>query len=138
MIALNSARRALVLLSGGIDSTSCIVYYKEREFGLSALFVDYGQASAVDPREEFAFACLHSSGKSLHYPTLAGRPRAEYELLTRIEQGTTTFRPSPGLIARSPTRSSCSSAAPARLGTVARRTHHARRGGPVMLAGPVT
>jgi 7-cyano-7-deazaguanine synthase len=33
----------LVLASGGIDSTACLSYYRERGQPLAALFVDYGQ-----------------------------------------------------------------------------------------------
>jgi 7-cyano-7-deazaguanine synthase len=40
------ARKALVLLSGGIDSMACVAYYKAREFEVSALHLTYGQAAA--------------------------------------------------------------------------------------------
>jgi 7-cyano-7-deazaguanine synthase len=38
--------RATVLLSGGIDSTTCLAYYCHEGFRVDALFVDYGQVAA--------------------------------------------------------------------------------------------
>lgn len=35
----------LVLHSGGIDSTACLRFYTEQSFVVSAMFIDYGQAS---------------------------------------------------------------------------------------------
>ncbi|MEO8398272.1 MAG: 7-cyano-7-deazaguanine synthase [Ignavibacteriaceae bacterium] len=35
----------LVLASGGIDSTACINFYKNLQFEIEALFIDYGQLS---------------------------------------------------------------------------------------------
>jgi len=37
-----TARKVLVLASGGIDSTACLFYYKELGHEIEALFVDYG------------------------------------------------------------------------------------------------
>lgn len=37
---------ALILLSGGIDSTACVNFYKEIGVGLCGLFIDYGQPAA--------------------------------------------------------------------------------------------
>src|SRR4030088_2213000 len=34
-----------VLFSGGIDSTSCIRFFSDRDYDVRALFVDYGQAA---------------------------------------------------------------------------------------------
>lgn len=36
---------ALILASGGIDSTACINFYKKLEFEIELLFIDYGQLS---------------------------------------------------------------------------------------------
>lgn len=36
----------LVLLSGGIDSTACLDFYLSQNANVTALFLDYGQASA--------------------------------------------------------------------------------------------
>lgn len=41
-----NSREACVLLSGGIDSAACIVFYLENNFSVRCLFIDYGQASA--------------------------------------------------------------------------------------------
>jgi 7-cyano-7-deazaguanine synthase len=41
-------RRAVVLLSGGIDSFACAHFLSRNDFSLSAVFVDYGQV-AVGP-----------------------------------------------------------------------------------------
>lgn len=35
----------MILLSGGIDSTACIEYYKKNGFKIECLFVDFGQKS---------------------------------------------------------------------------------------------
>ena len=36
-------RSALILLSGGIDSTACVHYYLDQGFDLKGVFIDYGQ-----------------------------------------------------------------------------------------------
>jgi len=38
-------RHALVLFSGGIDSTACLYYYLSEKFNVECIFVDYGQKS---------------------------------------------------------------------------------------------
>ena len=45
--AKRSAPKATVLLSGGIDSTTCIAYYLGQGFHVDALFVDYGQPATT-------------------------------------------------------------------------------------------
>lgn len=42
-----SASRALVLLSGGLDSLACVAFARAAGFDTTALFVDYGQAAAA-------------------------------------------------------------------------------------------
>ncbi len=37
-----SVKNAIVLASGGIDSTACIAYYQESGFNVEAVFIDYG------------------------------------------------------------------------------------------------
>lgn len=37
---------AIVLLSGGIDSTACIYYYINNGFNVNAVFIDYGQIAS--------------------------------------------------------------------------------------------
>jgi len=41
-----SSPRVCVLLSGGIDSTACLHFYKDAGSSLEAVFIDYGQRSA--------------------------------------------------------------------------------------------
>ena len=38
---------ALILTSGGIDSTACINFYKKMGFDVDALFIDFGQPSRI-------------------------------------------------------------------------------------------
>lgn len=42
---VNKNRKVLILISGGIDSTACIHYYKSRDFLVETSFVDFGQLS---------------------------------------------------------------------------------------------
>lgn len=39
-----------VLLSGGLDSSACVAFYKKQQFSISTLFIDYGQAAADKER----------------------------------------------------------------------------------------
>jgi 7-cyano-7-deazaguanine synthase len=44
---MNSQKKhVLVLASGGIDSTACIMFYKKMKFKVQALYIDYGQISS--------------------------------------------------------------------------------------------
>ena len=47
MVAKRKAqtKRVLVLFSGGLDSTACVVYYQSMKYAVTALFVDYGQSA---------------------------------------------------------------------------------------------
>lgn len=49
----------LILLSGGIDSTACVAYYKAHKFAIHALFVDYGQAAAKLEFNAASLVCKH-------------------------------------------------------------------------------
>lgn len=44
------SKSALVLLSGGVDSSVCLAFLQERGLEINALFVDYGQSSATEER----------------------------------------------------------------------------------------
>ena len=46
-----SRPHAIVLASGGLDSTACIQFYLDLDWEVKALFVDYGQA-AIDAETE--------------------------------------------------------------------------------------
>ena len=45
-MSANKCKNVLVLLSGGIDSSTCLEYYISRAFKVSALFIDYCQPYA--------------------------------------------------------------------------------------------
>ena len=55
----DSSKRALVLLSGGIDSSTCVAFYREHGFQVDALFVDFGQPGATLERDAAAAICGH-------------------------------------------------------------------------------
>jgi 7-cyano-7-deazaguanine synthase len=59
--AKGSFRRfeTIVLLSGGIDSTSCLSYYVRRGFRAQALFVNYGQISSKRELKAARLVCHH-------------------------------------------------------------------------------
>jgi 7-cyano-7-deazaguanine synthase len=56
---VSSDKEAMVLLSGGIDSTACVAFYLSQGFSLSALFVDYGQLSSHSESEAAAAVSEH-------------------------------------------------------------------------------
>lgn len=39
---MNRKSEALMLMSGGIDSTACAIYFQNRDFRVRGLFIDYG------------------------------------------------------------------------------------------------
>ncbi len=51
--------RVTVLLSGGIDSSTCLAYYLDEGFRVNALFVDYGQLSARREVRAAKSVCFH-------------------------------------------------------------------------------
>lgn len=50
-------RRAVVLLSGGIDSFACAHFLHRNQFAVSAVFVDFGQAAAIQESAATARIC---------------------------------------------------------------------------------
>lgn len=54
-------RRAIVLASGGIDSTACLSYYKESGHNVEAIFVDYGHPANPVEHEHLESLCKHYS-----------------------------------------------------------------------------
>lgn len=69
-----TARKVLVLASGGIDSTACLFYYKELHHDVEALFVDYGHPAnpaeyeridALCKRYKFPLGLLKLSGANI-------------------------------------------------------------------------
>lgn len=61
----------LVLLSGGIDSATCVEYYVSRGYNVSALFVDYGQPD-VNQEEAAATAIAEYYNIPLKKATIIG------------------------------------------------------------------
>lgn len=51
------SKNALVLFSGGLDSTACVKFYKDLSYNVSAIFVDYGQRSRF---QEYKSVCTLS------------------------------------------------------------------------------
>lgn len=51
--------QALVLLSGGIDSTACLAYHLDRQAKVSALFIDFGQPAARQEAKASRRICKH-------------------------------------------------------------------------------
>ncbi|GHE74573.1 7-cyano-7-deazaguanine synthase [Roseivirga thermotolerans] len=45
------------LLSGGVDSTACIQFFKSEGFKIRPLFIDYGQPAALKEREACEWVC---------------------------------------------------------------------------------
>ena len=52
-----TSRRAMVLASGGIDSTTCLFYYRELGHDVEALFVDYGHPANPAEYEHIDSLC---------------------------------------------------------------------------------
>src|SRR6266571_744052 len=55
----HSRCKTVVLLSGGIDSTSCLSYYLKRGFQAHALFIDYGQLGVKRELHAARSVCHH-------------------------------------------------------------------------------
>ena len=51
--------RATVLLSGGIDSSTCLAYYLDEEFDVGAVFVSYGQVASTPELLAAKSVCRH-------------------------------------------------------------------------------
>ncbi len=45
---MTTAQKAIVLLSGGLDSSTCLLIAREEGFDVHALSFDYGQRHAVE------------------------------------------------------------------------------------------
>lgn len=56
-----TSRRAIVLASGGIDSTACLFYYKELGHDVEAIFIDYGHPANLVEHEHLESLCKHYS-----------------------------------------------------------------------------
>ncbi len=65
-------RRALVLLSGGIDSAACTQFLLEQDYVVGALFADYGQPAAEQERNSASLVASHF-GIPLSWCTVAPR-----------------------------------------------------------------
>ncbi len=47
---MNSSSQSLILLSGGIDSSACLAFYKRLGYSTPTIFIDYGQPARVPER----------------------------------------------------------------------------------------
>jgi len=56
MAITGSTTNVMVLLSGGIDSSACVGFYTSKKSSVTALFIDYGQASRRHERR--AATCI--------------------------------------------------------------------------------
>jgi 7-cyano-7-deazaguanine synthase len=54
---IHAPSKITILLSGGVDSVSCLAYYLDEGFHPEALFVDYGQAGAKRELRAAKFFC---------------------------------------------------------------------------------
>ena len=71
---------AIVLLSGGIDSTACVHFFLNEKHSVEALFVDYGQAARK--REEKAASVIAASfGVPLRKLRIGGATRKDKGLI---------------------------------------------------------
>ena len=57
--SLRPQLRVLVLLSGGLDSTSCIHFFRERGDTVEALFIDHGQPAASKEKDAVSRVATH-------------------------------------------------------------------------------
>jgi len=92
----------LVLLSGGIDSTCCVEYYRSRRCCVSALFVNYGQPQAELEQNAVSAICAYYNIPLREFAILgssvsAGYIRARNALLLTL--GLMHFGESAGIIA---------------------------------------
>lgn len=98
-----SARRVLVLLSGGVDSSSCVALYLGKQFQVESLFVDYGHPAATMEREA-ATAISRHYGIHLREAKVEGLPSRENGFVPGrnallVCTGLATGTPSAGLLA---------------------------------------
>lgn len=78
-----SQNQCVVLVSGGIDSTACIDFYKRQQFAVSGLHVTYGQPAARH-ESSAAEAVARHYGISLAVIRLMGAcPKSDAEILGR-------------------------------------------------------
>lgn len=50
VFCVTSARKVLVLLSGGLDSSTCVAFYRRKKIDIATLFFDIGQPAAKQER----------------------------------------------------------------------------------------
>ncbi|KAB2336196.1 ATPase [Cytobacillus depressus] len=56
---MRKSNTALVLFSGGIDSTALLEYYLSKKYEVSALFFDYGQPSSKNEKQVVQEICRY-------------------------------------------------------------------------------
>jgi len=52
-----TSQSAIVLSSGGIDSTACLFYYRELDYNVEALFIDYGHPANPVEHQHIGLLC---------------------------------------------------------------------------------
>lgn len=57
----NVKRKTIILLSGGIDSTACLDFYKSKRHNVEALLINYGQISFKNELKAVRKICKHFS-----------------------------------------------------------------------------
>jgi len=69
-------RDVIVLLSGGIDSSTCVAFYRRGRFHVMTLFIDYGQPAAEIERRS-ARAISRHYDVALHEVSVRGLQRRD-------------------------------------------------------------
>jgi len=73
----------LILLSGGIDSASCAYFYKENDFNVEALFIDYGQPAALQEIQAAKKIAKHCDIKLKCIKLVDGKDKYSGEIISR-------------------------------------------------------
>lgn len=62
---MSDSPKALILLSGGLDSSACVSFYLSRNYEVTGLYVDYNQAAAQKERISATMVSKHYNIKLL-------------------------------------------------------------------------
>src|SRR4249920_836196 len=81
---MNPSPRAVVLLSGGLDSATCLLIARSEGFEVHALSFDYGQRHGIELERARALAKRH--GAAEHRVLRLDLPRRDASVLTEVSQ----------------------------------------------------